>query len=127
MAEADPATPARRLARPDREGERGQSQVELVAAVPFMLLAILLVLQLLGMLHAQSSVDGAAQAGAIAVVGGRDPERAVLEALADWPRRRVDVDVEGGRVRVEARPAVLLPGLSGLLSVSSSAYARPPR
>ncbi len=115
---ADRSQPPARL-------EAGQAQIELVAAVPFVLLAVLIVIQLFGVLYAQSVVDGAAEAAALAAADGRDSGAAARDALPGWARDRVEVDVVGGRVRVEAAPVAVIPWIGRRLSVTSRAYVRP--
>ncbi len=105
--------------------ERGQAQIELIAGIPFLLLAALIALQLLAVGYAQSLADGAAEAGAIAAADGRESEEAARAGLPGWAESRVEVDSGAGEVTVELDPPALLPGLSGHLGVSSSAYARP--
>ena len=56
-------------------GERGQASVELLAGVPALVLAGLLALQLLVAGYALTLADGAVEAGAIALAGGREPHR----------------------------------------------------
>jgi hypothetical protein len=106
-------------------GESGQAQLELIAGIPALLLAALIALQLLGVGYAQSLADGAAEAGALAAADGRDPEEAARTGLPGWATRAVTVEVNGGEVEVGVEPPALLPGLSGRLGVSASAYARP--
>ncbi len=105
--------------------ERGQAQIELVAAVPAMLLLALIVLQLFTMGYSQSLADGAAEAGAIALSQGADAEGAVAAALPGWAARRIEVEAAGGRVEVSLRTPALIPPLARRLEVSSSAYSRP--
>ncbi len=105
--------------------QAGQAQLELVAGIPLLLLAAMIALQLLAVGYAQSLADGAAEAGAIAVADGRDPEAAARAGLPGWTRGRVEVEAEGGSVEVALDPPALLPGLAGHLDVSSSAYASP--
>ena len=106
-------------------GERGQAQIELVAGIPILLLASLIALQLLAVGYAQSLADGAAEAGAIAAADGRGSERAARAGLPGWAESRVEVDAHGGEVRVDLDPPALIPGLSGRLGVSATAFARP--
>lgn len=106
-------------------GSSGQAQLELIAGLPALLIAGLIALQLLAVGYAQSLADGAAEAGAIAVADGRDELEAARAGLPGWADSRVEVDSEGGEVSIELDPPALLPGLSGHLGVSSSAYARP--
>ena len=103
----------------------GQAQIELVAGIPLLLLAALVAMQLLAVGYAQTLADGAAEAGAIAAADGRDSDEAARAGLPGWASSSVDVDSAEGRITVELDPPALLPGLSGHLGVSSSAYARP--
>jgi hypothetical protein len=105
--------------------EQGQSTVELVAALPALLLAALLTLQLLATGYALTLADGAAEAGALALASGSGARAAVRGALPDWAEDDVDVSVQGGRVTVRLAPPSLLPALADPLAVTSSATARP--
>jgi hypothetical protein len=105
--------------------EDGQSTVELVAALPALLLTGLLALQLLATGYALTLADGAAEAGALALVSGGDAREASRDALPDWAEDDVEVSVEGGRVVVRLRPPSPLPALADRLAVTSSAVARP--
>lgn len=109
----------------DREG--GQATVELVAAIPVLILAGLLALQLLAAGYALTLADGAAEAGALAVAAGQPAEDAARGALPGWASDDVDVTVRGGEVSVRLRPPSPLPGLADRLAVTSSAFARPTR
>ena len=69
--------------------ERGQATVELVAALPALLLAGLVALQLLAAGYAMTLADGAAEAGALALAsGGSAAEGALTEFAArlPWPQ-----------------------------------------
>lgn len=105
--------------------ESGQSTVELVAALPALLLAGLLALQLLATGYALTVADGAAEAGALALASGRPATEAARDALPGWAADDVDVSVEGGRVTVRLRPPSPLPILADRLAVTSSAVAKP--
>jgi hypothetical protein len=105
--------------------EQGQSTVELVVALPALLLVGLLALQLLAAGYALTLADGAAEAGALALAVGQPAGDAVRDALPDWAEDDVDVSVEGGRVTVRLRPPSPLPALADRLVVTSSAVARP--
>jgi hypothetical protein len=105
--------------------EEGQSTVELVAALPVLLLAGLLALQLLATGYALTLADGAAEAGALALVAGRPADAAVRAALPGWAENDVDIAVAGGRVTVRLRPPSPIPALAERLAVTSSAAARP--
>ncbi len=105
--------------------EDGQSTVELLAALPALLLASLLALQLLVAGYALTLADGAAEAGALALASGQPAREAVRGALPGWAEDDVDVSVEGGRVTVRLRPPSPLPAVADRLAVTSSAAARP--
>jgi hypothetical protein len=106
---------------------RGQASVELVAALPALLLAALVALQLLAAGYALTLADGAAEAGALALASGGDAAEAARKALPGWAEDDVSVAVEGGRVTVRLRPPSPLPAIADRLAVSSSASARPSR
>jgi hypothetical protein len=106
-------------------GEAGQASVELVAALPALLIAGLLGLQLLAAGYAITLADGAAEAGALALASGRSARSAARGALPDWAEDEVRVSVRGGEVTVRLRPPSLIGGLSERLAISSSAAARP--
>ena len=108
-------------------GDRGQASIELVAAMPALLLAALVATQLLAAGYALTVADGAAEAGALALAGGRSGAPAARAALPGWARDDARVTVEGGRVTVTVPPPPLLPGVGGRLAITSSASARPAR
>jgi hypothetical protein len=93
-----------------RERERGQASVELIGAIPALLVALLIAVQLVAAGHALWSAALAARAGARASVVGRDPARAARRALPGLLREGARVSENGG---VSVRVAVprLLPGL----------------
>jgi hypothetical protein len=105
--------------------ERGQAAVELVAALPALLLAALVALQLLAAGYAMTLADGAAEAGALALASGGSAPDAAREALPGWAEDDVSVEVDGATVSVRLRPPSPLPYLSKRLAISSSAAARP--
>jgi hypothetical protein len=105
--------------------EEGQGTVELVAALPALLLTGFLALQLLATGYALTLADGAAEAGALALASGGGAKEAARDALPGWAEDDVDVSVRGGRVTVRLRPPSPLPALADRLAVTSSASARP--
>jgi hypothetical protein len=105
--------------------EHGQASVELVAALPALLLTALLALQLLATGYAMTLADGAAEAGALALAAGEPATAAVRDALPGWADDEVDVNVSGGRVTVRLAPPSPLPAVADRLAVTSSAAARP--
>jgi len=108
-------------------GERGQATVELVAALPALLLAALVALQLLAAGYAMTLADGAAEAGALALATGGSAATAARAALPGWAKDDVSVEVEGGTVSVRLRPPSPLRPLAEQLTVRSTASARPAR
>jgi hypothetical protein len=107
--------------------ERGQATVEMVAALPVLVLAALVALQLLATGYALTLADGAAEAGALALASGSSAGEAARGALPGWAADDVSVAVEGGEVSVRLRPPSPIPALAERLAVSSSAAARPAR
>jgi hypothetical protein len=105
--------------------ESGQASVELVAVAPLLLAAVLAVAQLLAAGVAHELADHAAEAGAIALLQRTDPAAAARGALPGWSRGRVDVRVQGRRVRVRLRPRSFLPQLAELLEATGEAHAGP--
>jgi len=105
----------------------GQSTVELVAALPALLLAALVTLQLLAAGYAMTLADGAAEAGALALAAGGSAREAARSALPGWAEDRVSVVVEGGRVTVRLRPPSPFGAVADRLAVTSAASARPAR
>jgi hypothetical protein len=108
-----------------RRGEGGQASVELLGMVPLCVVVVLGAGELLAAGVARTSAGGAAQAAAMAIVQGGDPERAARAAAPGWATARVRVHVAGRRVRVRITPAGLLPGTGSLLASESEADAGP--
>ena len=107
--------------------ERGQASIELVAALPALLLAAIMALQLLAAGYALTLADGAAEAGALALASGGSAAEAARGALPGWAAEDVAVAVEGGTVTVRLLPPSPLRSLANRLAVTSSASARPAR
>jgi hypothetical protein len=107
--------------------ERGQATVELIAALPTLLLAAMVALQLLAAGYAMTLADGAAEAGALALASGGSAADAARGALPGWAEGDVSVKVTGGTVSVRVRPPSPFDAVSERLAVSSSAAARPAR
>jgi len=107
--------------------ERGQATVELIAALPALLLAGLVALQLLAAGYALTLADGAAEAGALTLAAGGSVPEAVRGALPGWAEDDVSVSVEGGEVSVQLQPPSPIPALAKRLTISSSATTRPGR
>lgn len=107
--------------------ERGQATVEAIAALPAMLLAGLIALQLLAAGYTLSVADGAAESGALALAAGRGATSAARDSLPGWARDRVRISVSGGQVTVRLRPPSPFSGLADRLAVTSSTRVRAPR
>lgn len=107
--------------------DSGQATVELIAAIPMLLIAGAIAMQLMFCGYALTLADGAAEAGALALAGGRPAKAAAEDALPTWAAERVDVAVRGGEVTVRLRPPSLLPAVADRLVVTSNGFARPPR
>jgi hypothetical protein len=101
--------------------------MELLAALPALLLAAAIGLQLLLVGYSLTIADGAAEAGALAGTAGRDARRAAVEALPGWARGRSHVSADGGRVKVELRPPAPIAAVADALEVTSEAWSRSPR
>jgi Flp pilus assembly protein TadG len=104
--------------------EAGQATVELVAAVPALLLAALLSLQLLAAGYALTLADGAAEAGALALAEGGSAAEAARDALPGWAAADVSVAVRGEEVLVRLRPPSPFGAVADHLAVTSTASAR---
>ena len=105
--------------------ERGQALVEVVGALPLLLLLGLVLLQALAVGYAAVVAGTAAHAGALALAAGGDARAGVRESLPGWSRARARVDVAGGTVRVRLRPPAVLGLLARELEVDSEAAVDP--
>ena len=83
----------------------GQSTVEVVGLLPLLLAVGLGVYSLLSAGTAEHAAGGAAEAGAVALLQGRDGRAAARAALDGWPMRRTSIAVRGRRVTVHVTPA----------------------
>jgi hypothetical protein len=106
--------------------ERGQASVEVLGAVPALMLLGFVLFQLLAVGYASVLAGSAAEAGALAVAGGRDGKTAVREALPGWSSRRMRVAVHGGTVRVRLEPPAVLRAVGRHLAVSADARVKAP-
>jgi hypothetical protein len=101
--------------------ERGQAAVELLGAIPALLLLGLVLFQLLAVGHAAVLAGNAAEAGALALAGRADAAGSARAALPGWSRAGAQVRVSGERVTVALRPPSPLPAVARRLEVSSTA------
>jgi hypothetical protein len=102
-------------------GERGQASVELLGAIPAVLVLGLVLMQLLAVGYSSVLAGSAAEAGALALAAGRDARAGAHSALPGWSRAQARVSVHDGRVRVELRPPAPLRIVARRLSVSGEA------
>ena len=110
--------------RGGRGGSRGQAALELLGALPLVLVVCLGVVQALAAGVARELADHAAEAGAMALLQDADPRDAARRALPGWARERVSVHVSGTSVvRVALRPPTVVPGLARVLEAHASAVA----
>lgn len=94
-------------------GEEGTASVELVAAVPFLLLALLVAAQIALAGQALWSAGVAARAGARAAAVGGDASAAARSALPTSMRDGAKVDADDG-VAVRVQVPRLIPALPEL-------------
>ena len=92
------------------QGEEGTASVELVAIVPFLLLAVLAAAQIALAGQALWSASVAARAGARAAVVGGDAAAAARSALPPSMRREAKVEESDG-VSVKVEVPRLIPSL----------------
>ncbi len=107
--------------------QRGQASVELLGALPVLLLLGLALFQLLAIGYAKVEAGSAAEAAALALVAGGDPRSAARESLPGWSRARARIEHDRGKVRVSLRPPAVLPGLGRRLEVEAKASVEAPR
>ena len=116
--------------------ERGQSSIELVGALPALLLLAAIVMQLLVVGYTAVLAGNAAEAGALAVARGGvagsgiaaagGASAAARRAVPGWVRGGLQVSAGPGAVRVRMRPPALIPGVSRLLHVDATAAVAAP-
>lgn len=100
----------RRREHRHRAYERGQASVELVAIVPFALLAGLIVFQLALAGHAAWMSANAARVAARAETVGKNGEKAARSALPAYLESGLQVErAEGSRVTVRVRVPYVVP------------------
>lgn len=108
-------------------GDGGQASVELLGALPVLVVLALFLFQTLAVGYAAVLAGNAAEAGALSLAGGGDAEDAAREALPGWSRAGMEVAVEGGRVEVSLEAPSPLEALRKRLEVTSEAAVRAPR
>lgn len=105
----------------------GQATVELLGAVPVLIVLGLILFQALAVGYSAVLAGNAAEAGALSLAGGGEAEDAARDAVPDWPSSEMRVAVQGGRVEVSLRPPSPIEALADRLEVRSTATVRAPR
>lgn len=105
--------------------EQGQATLELLVAIPLLLVGGAIALQLLLAGYALSLADGAAEAGALALAAGQPAKSAAEESLPSWAEDRAEISVHGGGVTVRLAPPSLLAAIGDHLAVTSNSFAKP--
>jgi hypothetical protein len=106
--------------------ERGQASVELLGALPVVLLVGAVLLQLLAVGYAATLAGAAAEAGALAVAGGGSAREAARAAVPGWSRAGMTVRSSRGRVAVALRPPSPLRFVRGALELRATAVVSAP-
>jgi len=101
--------------------ERGQASVELVAALPALLVLGLVVFQLLAVGYSAVLAGNAAEAGALALAAGADARQAARRAVPGWSRAGMTVRTGPGDVDVSLRPPSPLAVLGRKLALHAHA------
>ena len=109
------------MRRPRLASERGQASVELLGAVPVVLLVGLVAFQFLAVGYAKVQAGSAAEAGALALVAGGDPAAAARESLPGWSRAGARVTEDQGSVTVILRTPSPLAAVARELEVEAEA------
>ena len=100
---------------------RGQASIELLGALPAVLITALIVFQLLALGYSKVLAGNAAEAAAIAAAAGGEPRSAARAAVPGWSRARMRVQARGGRVRIRMRPPSPLRAVGRALEVEATA------
>jgi pilus assembly protein CpaE len=110
-------------------GERGQASIEFLGALPAVLLAAAVCLQLLAIGYTAVLAGNAAEAGALALARGRGAAGATGAArgsVPGWARNGARVVAARGLVRVTLRPPSLIPRAGSLVPIHASAAVAGP-
>jgi hypothetical protein len=101
--------------------------VETVALLPLYIAVALAIGHVLAAGLAHELAGHAAEAGAIAILHGADPNDAVRAALPEWSKERVRVREQRGHVQVRLRPPAVIPGVADVLAATADADVGPRR
>jgi hypothetical protein len=107
-----------------REG--GQASVELLGALPAVLVLALVLFQLAAVGYASVLAGSAAEAGALAMAARADPAAGARESLPGWSRANASVSAGHGRVGVTLLPRSRIRAVSGALVVTGDAGVNAP-
>ena len=102
----------------------GQASVELVGGLAALLLLALVGFQLLAVGYGAVMADHAAEAAALALANGSDPDEAARAAVPGWPKDALRVRSAPDRVEVTLLPPSPLSFLRGRLAVTGEAAVR---
>jgi hypothetical protein len=105
--------------------DAGQASIELIAFLPLVLLIALTVFSFAAAQAAEDEAGAAAEAGALAVLQGRDPREAARDALPESARGRARIDIDGRSIHVRVRPSLPLRALADRLTGDEHAHAGP--
>ena len=106
--------------------ERGQASVELLGALPALLLVAVVAMQLLAVGYTAVLAGNAAEAGALALAAGRAPEQAARAGTPGWARSGLRVRRATGAVHVELRAPRLVPFAGRWAAVRATAAVAAP-
>ncbi|WP_051325079.1 pilus assembly protein TadG-related protein [Candidatus Solirubrobacter pratensis] len=104
---------------------RGQASIELIAFLPLVLLIALAVFSFAAAQAAHEEAGAAAEAGALAILQGREPRQAARDALPEGTRERARIEVDGPSVHVHVRPNLPIAALADTLAADEHAHAGP--
>jgi pilus assembly protein CpaE len=103
------------------ESDRGQASVELLGALPAVLLVVLAAWQLILAGQASWLAGNAARVGARADAVGADPEAAARSALPSYLRRGLRVSQRDGAVTVRVRLPIVTRAWGSPLRIGATA------
>lgn len=111
------------MTRPAHSHERecGQATVELLGGLPALLLLGLVLFQVLAVGYSAVLAGSAAEAGALALAGGGDPDAGARAAVPDGSQAEMRVASSDGTVEVALRPPSLFRSLAASLEVRAQA------